>query len=368
MKIKPIDYRLETLKQIEEKLLQHADNHLYIWGCASTARTIDTFILSNSRIEAEAFIVDDRYYQDSVFSGKKVYKASEWREMAKKGDYVVMGFTGFQRAIQVMEELPGGVEGVYFDFPYSANAYGRCLSYDDYKRAESRFQAVYDQLEDDRSKDTMEAFLNACISGDMQKLNELKTDGQYFNELTKDCDVQYFVDCGAYIGDTIESALQFYEGRMKGIISFEPDAGNIQKLKERIAQYDLAHVELVLVPKGSWSGQTTLRFSSDNSSSSISEMGDIVIEADSVDNIAGSLDKPVGYLKMDVEGSEKETLLGAKNIIKRFHPLLAVCVYHRPEDLYELPETIRELSGEHPYHFYLRYHGPDLRELVLYAM
>ena len=76
----------------------------------------------------------------------------------------------------------------------------------------------------------------------------------------------------------------------------------------------------------------------------------------------------VDFIKMDVEGSEKESLLGATQTIQKYHPILAVCVYHRPEDLYELTKTIVDLAQGYSYKFYLRYYGPDLRELVLYAL
>ena len=368
MRILKEDLRINILRKMEAQLSQKAGSNLYIWGCASTAGMIAAFIEKNSRMEPAAYIVDDLYYKDAVFCGKKVYKASQWRRIARKGDYVVMGFTGSKRAKEVILALPDGIEGIYFYFPYSCNAYATCLSYEDYEREQERFSVVFDMLCDEISKKTMEAFINGCITGDVGKLDELQTDGQYFNELTRNCEVQYLVDCGAYVGDTVEAAVSFYKERVKGIISFEPDENNIRRLKERVQKLGFADDRLYLIPKGSWSGRATLHFASDNSSSSISEDGDLVIEVDSVDHVVDSLNKPIGFLKIDVEGSEKETLRGAAGTIQKYHPLLAVCVYHRPEDLYELPETICELSKEHPYHFYLRYHGPDLRELVLYAL
>jgi hypothetical protein len=69
---------------------------------------------------------------------------------------------------------------------------------------------------------------------------------------------------------------------------------------------------------------------------------------------------------MDIEGAEKEALLGAKRIIKTVKPKLCVCAYHKPEDIYELPKTILALN--HEYKLYLRHYTDVLYETVLYAI
>lgn len=362
------DYRKKELKKLQENLRQIPDARLYVWGCASTAEMITEYIETHSTVKVAAYIVDDLYYKDEWYNNRKVLKASEWEREAKKGDYVVMGFTNEERAKTVISGLKEGVNGLYFYFPYSSNAYGTCLSYDEYCAHKADFEKVYDMLADELSKETMEAFINGCISGRADKLNALKVTGQYFNDLTKHFKVHSFVDCGAYTGDTIEGAKAFYGEGLTKIISLEPDEKNIELLKERVEKCNVRKEQLLLVAKGSWSKRDTLHFSSDNSSSSISDKGDITIEVDCLDHVLQQVEEPIDYIKMDVEGSEKESLLGAAETIRKYHPLLAICVYHKPEDLFELPKTIAALTEEFRYQFYLRYYGPDLRELVLYAL
>lgn len=41
------------------------------------------------------------------------------------------------------------------------------------------------------------------------------------------------------------------------------------------------------------------------------------------------------YIKMDVEGVERETLLGCRETIARWKPQLSVAAYHRTGDLWE---------------------------------
>lgn len=368
MNIVKNDRRKEKLSELEKYLNEKKDNHLYIWGASQTACMITDFCNQNSSLTVAGYIVDDAYYREDTFCDKPVYKTSEWVSKAKSKDVVIYGFTNYERAKKVSQTLPEGILDVYFHFPYSANVDGTYLTYDDYQGAEQGFQEAYDCLDDDLSKDVMEAFINACISGDADKLESLRTDGQYFNELTKNMSPGCFVDLGAYIGDTIEEAFAFYGKRLEKVVAFEPDGQNLVQLKERMERCGVTDERLQLVRKGSWNCAGVLHFSSSDSSSSISEEGDIEIEVDAVDAVLQNQTVPVSYIKMDVEGSEFESLQGAQGSITEGKPILAVCVYHKPDDLYRLTDLIRQFTQAKGYRYYMRYHGPDLREVVFYAI
>lgn len=376
MHIVKTDERSLKLRQLEKMLFESGNGKqaeksagsLYIWGCSETARMITEFCSNNSRLEITAYIVDDVYYKERVFLNKPVLKASEWRKNAGAGDCVIFGFTGLKRAEELAKNLPDPNRGFYFSFPYSANVDGTYLTYDDYCKEKLRFERAYECLADEISRKVMEAFINGCISREIGELEKLRSDGQYFNELTEHMKKGCFVDLGAYTGDTIEKAADFYGENLERIVALEPDENNIKQLEERVKSCGIPPEKLLLVQKGSWSGKDVLHFSSSNSSSSISDAGDIVIEVDSVDHVLKECEFPVSFIKMDVEGSEGESLLGAADTIRKWHPILAICVYHKPDDLYLLTGQIRELLKEAEYRFYLRYYGPDLRELVFYAI
>ena len=82
-----------------------------------------------------------------------------------------------------------------------------------------------------------------------------------------------------------------------------------------------------------------------------------------IDNVVG--DERVTFIKMDVEGAELKSLMGARNTIIKNHPRLAICAYHKPEDLYELPGYILSIVPE--YKFLLRHYSSNNWETVLYA-
>lgn len=71
-------------------------------------------------------------------------------------------------------------------------------------------------------------------------------------------------------------------------------------------------------------------------------------------------------IKMDIEGSELKALKGAALTIKEHHPILAVCVYHKKEDLVTIPQYIKSLCPK--YRLYLRNYSRYSQELVLYAV
>ncbi len=69
---------------------------------------------------------------------------------------------------------------------------------------------------------------------------------------------------------------------------------------------------------------------------------------------------------MDIEGSELKALEGATETIRKYKPKLAICVYHKPEDIIEIPKKILELNPN--YKLWLRHYSYVDTETVLYAI
>lgn len=71
------------------------------------------------------------------------------------------------------------------------------------------------------------------------------------------------------------------------------------------------------------------------------------------------------FIKMDIEGAEMEALIGAQKSIRRFRPKLAISVYHKFEDLWEIPQWLQQLDLG--YEFSLRHFTIHLEETILFA-
>ena len=172
------------------------------------------------------------------------------------------------------------------------------------------------------------------------------------------------MDCGAFNGDTVEQFINWCGGNYDKIFAVEADPVNFAELEKFIDAKNYKNV--VPVNCGVWNEKTTLTFSdSNNTGSAISGSGNIKIDTDTIDNITGG--EKISFIKMDIEGAELEALQGAAETIKKFKPTLAICAYHKAEDLITLPQFIKSLNPD--YKLYLRKHTLAIdTELVLYAI
>ena len=72
---------------------------------------------------------------------------------------------------------------------------------------------------------------------------------------------------------------------------------------------------------------------------------------------------------MDAEGSELESLEGAKQTIAKNIPKLAICCYHKRDDIVNLYNYINQFENDkYRYSFYLHHHSNSAYETVLYAI
>lgn len=186
-------------------------------------------------------------------------------------------------------------------------------------------------------------------------------DQQYFDLQSFDLRNEYFVDVGALDGETTKYFLDHFGGGHAYVL--EPNPKQFAVTKKRLLDFP----EAELFPYGAYDQNTTLCFDTseaDAGSAKISESGGEKIEVRRLDDLLE--DRKVTFLKMDIEGSELAALRGAEKIIREQRPKLAICVYHKPEDVWEIPAFI--LSCHPDYKLYLRHYSITHTETVLYAI
>lgn len=183
------------------------------------------------------------------------------------------------------------------------------------------------------------------------------------NSIVKPQKEEIFIDGGCFDADTSLQFIDWAGGKVKKIYAFEPDPINYKMCEESFNEK--CKVEWQLEPAGLWSEKTVLSFKdSGSASSAFNAEGTIKVPTASIDEVVG--DDKVTFIKMDVEGAELEALKGAANTIKKNKPRLAICVYHKPEDIVDIPKYIKELVPE--YKLYLRHYYPFVYDTVLYAV
>lgn len=163
---------------------------------------------------------------------------------------------------------------------------------------------------------------------------------QYFDVLSSVED-EIFIDAGAYNGDTIAAFQKWTKGKYKRIYAFEPNVEMAQATMNYLRQNQVENV--VFTPKATWGKEEVLSFFEDASASRVGKGGETCVQAVDIDSVVG--DEKVTFIKMDVEGSELQSLIGAQRTISMNKPRLAISVYHKPEDVIEIAEYILEASG-----------------------
>lgn len=173
---------------------------------------------------------------------------------------------------------------------------------------------------------------------------------------------EVFVDGGCYDGENSRMFVKWADNSKKTIYAFEPDEKNFRTCQCILEEIN--DVPFALIPKGLWSKETALDFCAKaNEGSRFAEGGGVHIPVTSLD---AAIDEKVTFIKMDIEGAEYEALRGAENLIRRCKPKLAISIYHKVEDIWELPQLI--LSFHPEYTFYLRHYSLSSEETVLYAV
>ena len=73
----------------------------------------------------------------------------------------------------------------------------------------------------------------------------------------------------------------------------------------------------------------------------------------------------IDYIKLDVEGAELSSLKGAMGSIRLFKPKLGVSLYHKPNDIFEIPIFLNENFPD--YQMYINHYTIHNEETVLYC-
>jgi FkbM family methyltransferase len=177
------------------------------------------------------------------------------------------------------------------------------------------------------------------------------------------------IDAGGCWGDT---ALYFASkvGKSGKVYSFEfvPENIDIFNKNMQLNQVLSKSIELVKLPLGSKVGERVY-FSDQGPGTRLSH--DIGTESNSIKTTTIDAEvrkrkiKKVDFIKMDIEGSELASLIGAKKTLIRDRPKLALALYHKPDDFLKIPNYLMSLNLN--YKFYLDHFSINHEETILFA-
>jgi len=173
-----------------------------------------------------------------------------------------------------------------------------------------------------------------------------------------------FVYCGASVGEMRRVFRQV--GKIRELICLEPDPGQYPLVRNFLAEHRTQIADrITLLPCAVYSSQAIERFVTSDTSfgSRVEPSGTHLVQTITLDDTFPGF--PATFINMDIEGAELEALRGAVRMICDHRPDLAICVYHSPGHLWEIPLFLQALVPE--YRFYLRNYTSFVSETVLYA-
>jgi FkbM family methyltransferase len=145
------------------------------------------------------------------------------------------------------------------------------------------------------------------------------------------------IDAGAWIGDFSAYCAK------KGAISyaFEPTESTIELLKKTI-KFNHAENFIKIVPFGLGNKEGIINFTNNDlgSANRFDKNGSVQIQVVTLDNwVKENNIKKIDFIKADIEGYERNMLIGASGILKKFQPTLSICTYHLADD----PEVLQKI-------------------------
>ncbi|HEX3985192.1 MAG TPA: FkbM family methyltransferase [Acidobacteriaceae bacterium] len=176
---------------------------------------------------------------------------------------------------------------------------------------------------------------------------------------------EVFVDCGAFDGDTIAAFADQQGDSFSRIIAFEPHPANCERLQQRLLGLPKAIRDVVMLfPNALGSRNETVYFESEGMETSRVGTGSLPVQCVTLDDALEPFTPTL--IKFDIEGAEPCALEGARRVLARCRPVLAVSVYHEQAHLWQLPLQMAEICDD--YKFFLRPQGTEGWDLICYAI
>ncbi len=236
------------------------------------------------------------------------------------------------------------------------------------------FKEIYEKyMKDPFSKQVFLARIAFLITRKREYVMSVRGNKQYFEPQLIDYQtIGEFIDIGTYIGDSIIDFLKYNCNPECRIWGFEPSdclykqavINTISIHNTKIVKKAISDTNGIVSVQGTLGVMQTIDEKTKNSF--IENKNENIFEACTLDNFFCGEKLINPFVKIDIEGAEMLALHGGKEIIRKYIPILAVCVYHKADDVITI---IKFIIKQYPnYKFYLRHYSDNQTETVLYAI
>ncbi len=346
--------------------LRSVSRPIVLYGMGNGAEKIKNALEAKGIPPVADIMASDQFVRGHSFLGYRVKTLAEIEETYK--DFVILVCFGTQIP-EVMDHIKQIAEKHELYAPNVPVAGEGLFDLEYAKSHQKDFEAVYKLLADEQSRRVFENVIRYKLSGDLKYLYEAETPSEEKFDLLGIGTEEVYVDLGAYDGDTLVEFLNETSMQFKKLYGMEPDPHSYRKMKRRLYMIGSAIMELYNC--GAWNEDTTIRFSLSRGRGSTA----VIVDDETAKDPAQTgrrhgtarirevkmmktdtmlRGEAATYIKIDTEGAELNAIKGAEKTITQFHPKLNIALYHRNEDLFELPLLINKMNKK--YKLYMRHH------------
>ena len=324
------------------------------------------------KLPGAALVLDDELPEAEYFGLRRVTTA-QFEHMARQMPLTVVDFSESMFVQGYVRRVCARVNAEYVPFVQAMGALDLHAVYQTthVMRAETLarlddFIALGDKLADDASRVTLYGLLLLRLTYDRSALRYgISEDGdEYFatrsvSRTFQLGDDEYFIDCGASTGPVLQKFLGATDWQFRAYHGFEPDPKNFARLNA-FGALELPNVHFHNAAVADKPGN--LRFvGGADYSCRLDPNGNIEVPAVALDDVVPE----ASFIKMDIEGAEVAALHGARGLISRHRPRLAITVYHYAHDLLNIFDAIAGMGVS--YRYRLAHYRQYYLDTVLYA-
>ena len=328
--------------------IKEEERPIMIYGMGNGAdKLLDR--LSEMGVSPAEIFASDGFVRGHSFRGKTVRPFSYIKENYDEFVILLSFASNRTEVLEMLTDIDKNFDLLIPDMPVAG--VDEYFDKEFYNANYELISAAYSSLADEDSKSLFASVVRYKLEGKMSYLEGAWSSlDEMYSTLPKE-NIRSVLDVGAYNGDTLRQMKEYFPN-LSSAVAIEPDPKTYRRLVKYVDTE--SSFEITAMNVGAWCEDADGIFqSSSNRNSSINATASYEnVSADVRLVKIDSLEFSPDYIKYDVEGAEREALLGSYDTITRHAPALLVSLYHRSRDIFDLVLYVKE---KHPdYKLYLR--------------
>lgn len=352
----------------EINLLQKTKEPITLFGAGCTSEFIVEQMYSQG-IYPKYFCDNDVAKRGKEIAGLKVFSPEDLHKL-QNGYYYITTQLYYREIKQQLLDLGIAEEkilqcDIIYQFPWEK----KVTSF--LEKQGDKLESFYNRLQDAKSKMVFENRWKFLLTRRREYMTSIHDDLPYFDTSIFDPNkIRNYIDLGTYTGDTIEQFCKLNHS-YRHVWGFEPDKALVKEANRNLSQYR----SITIAPYATSDFDGSMRVQSglgvmqtiDNQyESDVST--EQIFDVCKLDTYFADQNVESCFVKMDIEGAEMVTLRGMERFMKRNAPIMAICIYHKLEDIVEVPELLSGLeNGRGGVKYYLRHYSDNQTETVLFV-